>query len=264
MIQFNRPPAPNVLVEDGKNATDKLCKAHETDEDYRTGKKRFQFEARKHGKHLYAHDEVKQALRAAQYDKCAFCESKITHISFGDIEHFRPKGGWKQHANDDLTQPGYYWLAYAWDNLLLSCQLCNERFKENLFPLDKPENRVRSHLEDLSKEKPLLIDPSAENPARWIGFHGPEPECPHPVRNSKKGKTTIEVFGLDREELVELRRARLNDFKILLELRDSLRASDDPAAEHHRVRIDRLIAERTHCSAEYSAMCTAYLQHSGL
>jgi hypothetical protein len=51
---------------------------------------------------------------------------------------FRPKGGWVQNDGDALTQPGYYWLAYEWSNLLISCQLCNQEFKKNRFPLLNP------------------------------------------------------------------------------------------------------------------------------
>src|SRR5207248_2896103 len=84
-------------------------------------------------------------------------ESFFAHTGYGDVEHFRPKGGYKQRETDELKRPGYYWLAYAWDNLFCSCQLCNQRFKRNLFPLRDGRRRARSHTHKLDKEQPLPL-----------------------------------------------------------------------------------------------------------
>ena len=60
-----------------------------------------------------------------------------------------------------MEQPGYFWLAYVWENLFFACQLCNQTFKQNLFPLANPtKRRARSHMDDLSAEEPLLIHPA--------------------------------------------------------------------------------------------------------
>lgn len=72
----------------------------------------------------YSDVQVRKSLKQMFKDKCAYCESKITHIYSGDIEHFRPKGGYGD-ANP-ITKPGYYWLAADWDNLLLACPFCNQ------------------------------------------------------------------------------------------------------------------------------------------
>jgi len=58
---------------------------------------------------IYGHATVKDALVAAQFAKCCFCEAKVGHD--GDVEHFRPKSGTRQHSGAPLLQPGYYWLA---------------------------------------------------------------------------------------------------------------------------------------------------------
>jgi hypothetical protein len=78
---------------------------------------------------VYAHTSVKRELIAMQHEKCAFCEAKPLHVSDGDVEHFRPKGGVRQADTDPLQQPGYYWLAYDWANLMFSCERCNRRHK---------------------------------------------------------------------------------------------------------------------------------------
>ncbi|MGR8934038.1 MAG: hypothetical protein ACU837_06555 [Gammaproteobacteria bacterium] len=79
---------------------------------------------------VYGHKTVKETLNAMQHGNCCFCESKITHISFGDVEHFRPKAGYKQNGTEKLQTPGYYWLVYDWENLLLSCERCNREYNK--------------------------------------------------------------------------------------------------------------------------------------
>ena len=118
----------------------------------------------------YAHATVKEALRTAQHDKCAFCESKVSHVSPGDVEHFRPKAGYRQLRRGPLQRPGYYWLAYAWENLLFVCELCNQREKGSWFPLEKGSKRARSPKHRLANERALFVDPSREDPSGRPGL----------------------------------------------------------------------------------------------
>jgi 5-methylcytosine-specific restriction endonuclease McrA len=71
---------------------------------------------------VYSDRSVKERLIELFNDKCAYCESKVSHIYSGDIEHFRPKGKISEAL---IQKPGYYWLATEWDNLLFSCRNCN-------------------------------------------------------------------------------------------------------------------------------------------
>ena len=120
-------------------------------DDYRAGRRKFTF-----SDSIYNHETVKEALILAQHGKCCFCEMKIADE--GDVEHFRPKSGYRQRTGDRLGRPGYYWLAYEWSNLLLACSSCNQRFKRNLFPLADPSQRAESHAADINLEEPLLIN----------------------------------------------------------------------------------------------------------
>ena len=115
---------------------------------------------------LYRSRSVKIALQKAQHDKCAICESKVTHIAYGDVEHFRPKAAYRQSTDGPLVRPGYYWLAYDWSNLLFCCQLCNQRFKRNHFPLIDPSQRAKSHNDEIGNEQPLLINPTIRRSCR--------------------------------------------------------------------------------------------------
>ncbi len=62
--------------------------------------------------------------------KCAYCETKYLASSDTWIEHYRPKSD-------------YYWLAYAWSNLLPACTKCN-RSKKNKFPLINKAAKVEN------------------------------------------------------------------------------------------------------------------------
>lgn len=110
MIRVDRPAtAPRVLTDRGATQRDGLCAQFDAEpEEYTAGRKKLEFNSS-----IYGHRTVKQTLIAAQHGKCAFCESKLRHVAYGDVEHFRPKGGYLQQTGErPLKKPGYYWLAY--------------------------------------------------------------------------------------------------------------------------------------------------------
>lgn len=77
----------------------------------------------KQGYSVYSGKSVRKTLIKMFRGKCAYCESKITAIYNGDIEHFRPKG---KIQNANPSRPGYFWLASEWENLLFACPFCNQ------------------------------------------------------------------------------------------------------------------------------------------
>jgi uncharacterized protein (TIGR02646 family) len=101
----------------------------------------------KNSQKKYNHPEVKTALVQMFHGKCAYCESQITVVSYGNIEHFYPKGKFSDKTFD-------------WENLLLSCDICNNpRHKGDRFPIDP-------------NGQPLLIDPTdvVTDPTRHLRF----------------------------------------------------------------------------------------------
>ena len=254
MIRIHKPAAPVVLRTKGRKKRGVHCSLFSRfADDYRTGTKKFDFDSG-----IYGHKSVKQALIDAQHKKCAFCESKITHVSYGDVEHFRPKGGVRQTASDALAVPGYYWLAYEWGNLLLSCQLCNQRHKRNLFPLANPGVRAATHHHDLSREEPLFINPAAgDDPAQYISFRC---EVPYAVNGNARGRATISALGLDREDLNEMRRGRLAALRILqdvVQLGQDPDRADDPEFQALAAEARAELLEAGTDSAEYAGMVQA-------
>ncbi len=174
-----------------------------------------QKEAHKFDREVYGLKTVKDKLKIIFKCKCAFCETN-THVgAHKDVEHYRNK-------------VHYYWLGYEWTNLLLSCQICNRDFKGRLFPLENNANRITVHplsitgefdrtqchilSDNLKAEKPLLLHPAIDNPKEHLKF----------LSNglveglTLKGKKSIEVYGLKRDEL---RKAREN---IVFQLRKDI------------------------------------------
>jgi len=211
VIKISKPPAPDVLQERGQRKRAKHCADYDlSPADYDAGTKTFAFDAA-----LYGDPAVKQALIAAQHGKCCFCERKIG--AEGDIEHFRPKASFCQGERSPLERPGYYWLAYEWDNLLLACPICNQRFKKNYFPLLDPKKRAKNHHGDVVQEQPVFLNPAEVDPARFIGFRQ---EIPYAIRGNKRAKETIKALGLNRENLIEERREHLDHLIFLHKVLD--------------------------------------------
>jgi uncharacterized protein (TIGR02646 family) len=201
---------------------------------------------------IYGHDSVKDALVILQNKKCCFCESRITHISYGDIEHFRPKAGFSQDEADLFHKPGYFWLAYDWSNLFLSCQLCNQRYKRSFFPLKNPAKRCKINRSySIAQEEPLFVNPSDTNPADHIAFHQEIP-----MWKTIEGQTTIKGLKLDREELNEMRRDTLAS---LITARDSYlfikdRDIDNDIKKKIKDQFLMLLKQKIEESGQYSLM----------
>jgi uncharacterized protein (TIGR02646 family) len=157
---------------------------------------------------IYNDATVKARLRADQYGKCCYCESLFTATSYGDVEHFRPKAGYQQVWEGPLRKPGYYWLAYDWNNLFFSCQLCNQDYKGNYFPLaNHATARAKTHHDDIAQEQPLLLNPALDTPSNHLTFVDDAIKA-----LDARGTASIQGFGLDRPELI---RSRVDHLKVL-------------------------------------------------
>lgn len=75
--------------------------------------------------------KAKKQLKAESAGKCAYCEAPTSAVAHGDVEHFRPKSE-------------YWWLAYYYENYTFSCQICNQTFKGDKFPISGAKLSVDS------------------------------------------------------------------------------------------------------------------------
>lgn len=125
----------------------------------------------------YKYHLNKQALIDASWGKCMYCESKVSHVYFGDIEHIKPK-----------AQDKYPHLEFEWSNLGFCCAVCNnsksDRYDEECPP----------------------IDPYAEDPGDHLFPFG---TLLRHKAGSERGQTTVTLASLNRAELIEQRALRL-------------------------------------------------------
>lgn len=249
MIRVRKPrEAPRILRGRGAALTAALCRQAEAGEPLGFDRD------------VYGAPEVKQALRSAQHDKCCFCESKLGHAQFGDVEHYRPKAGAHQSAAAPPVR-GYYWLAYAWDNLYLSCEVCNRRHKRSLFPLLNPDRRVSSHHQagELHTEQPLFVDPGREDPMEFIEFRR---ELAVSARGNPRGTETIAALQLNRKDLWERRRDRRELLRAcVVVLAKATRVELSEQEREDVLRILEAIAAAAADHGEYSSMTRALLRH---
>lgn len=173
---------------------------------------------------------LKPRFMKVQHQKCGYCEIQIS--ANGDVEHYRPKGevqelvaegtelansrslrGRKRPA---ITEKGYWWLAYEWENYLLACSICNQKYKNALFPV-APNRKPRVHDEfkaqdpkksDLRTEKPLLINPFEKDLNPFEHFEFLRTGIVKARDGDARGKETIRVCGLRRISLSRQRGPR--------------------------------------------------------
>ena len=252
IVRPARPPRP--LETRGMRKSEEHCEEYDRDPDsYRQGSKTFDF-----SKSVFGHVCVRRTLSSAQHDKCCYCESRLDVTSRKEVEHFRPKGAVQQESGQPNVYPGYYWLAYRWSNLLMSCNVCNSTHKRTLFPLESHTERARSHHDDLDGECPLFIDPASEDPRRHIRFRGPAV-----VAATEKGRTTIQGLGLRRSPLEEARRerlARLKDLRWIVGL-EGKEGIENWVGTERIQNARRELEDAVLPSATYSAMAMDFLEN---
>ncbi|MDY0316066.1 MAG: HNH endonuclease [Bacteroidales bacterium] len=126
----------------------------------------------------YKNKENKTALKESSFDKCIYCESKISHIEYGDVEHIKPKGKYPQ-------------LKFTWTNLGFACEICNRKYKHEKYDEATP-----------------YINPFDEDPSEHIIANG---AFLFQNQGSERGELTIIDIGLNRSGLIEKRQERIND-----------------------------------------------------
>ncbi len=110
------------------------------------------------------------------FEKCAYCESKFRHVTYGDIEHMIPK-------NPDPQ------LTFDWGNLTIACDVCNTK-----------------------KGECVVIDPYVDRPEERLLFFGAAAMA---VPGDQMAEFTLRKLDLNRAELLDRRTQRLEHLKAL-------------------------------------------------
>ena len=145
---------------------------------------------------------ARNSLFETQNAKCAYCEMLQLSASH-PVEHFRPKA--KAIRGDGSESPGYWWLAWTWDNLLFSCGTCNGmNRKGNHFGLESGSTPLVAHEQPPAGEISSLLTPfGGEDPIDHIIFRKLSRWQPFPRNGSSRGKYTIAKLGLDDGPLLD-------------------------------------------------------------
>lgn len=167
----------------------------------------------------YKAPEIKKLLRQETGDKCAYCESKVPHVDYGDVEHILPKSVFPN-------------LRYSYSNLTYACGVCNTK-KGNFFNADTP-----------------LLNPYEDQPDEHLCALGP---MVLRVSTSDRGLVTEKKLDLNRSELVERRQERLEAAATLV---DQIVRTNNPAI---RAVLRDQIVQECESDKEYAFVVRAYV-----
>lgn len=198
----------------------------------------------------------KASLADAYYKRCAYCEDFAIGTASGDVEHYRPKkrirrlnqdhvGKEKEHLINisgrkyiDGCTTGYWWLAYDWNNYLLSCPPCNQKWKSDLFPVKNDTNvTTRPLISNHHHEVPLLINPTDTDPDEHLQFE----ENGMVIGLTDEGWTTIATLGLWRPSLVKKRADRLKSVELNIQSIEKEKDKPNPNFEIIRIAAENII-----------------------
>lgn len=158
------------------------------------------------------------------------------------------------------THIGYYWLAFDWTNLLLSCQSCNRVVRLRGPGLGKGAQfpvagfRAVNPNEEVN-ERPLLIHPMFEDPREHMDVSSQDGII---IPKSERGQVTIDTFGLNiRMPLVRARRHCIRETRLLVHYLKMVGSMNDTDLEKCIMsRRDEIVAG----SVPYSAAGRAVLE----
>lgn len=174
--------------------------------------------------------ELKDKLHDVSHGKCWYCETiDVRHDD--EIDHWRPKNA----VLECPEHPGYWWLAFDWQNFRYVCVYCNQKRKKDKsgkpdeggkgtsFPLFNEHERIFDicHKIELQREQPLLLDPLVKRDTYLLKFDT-EGLC-HPAKEAPSDEYTRaeksrEVYHLNAHNLIEKRRTTIcNRIEQLLE-----------------------------------------------
>jgi hypothetical protein len=226
--------------------------------------------------------DMKAQLSLESAGKCAYCEVNASAVTYGDVEHFRPKSV-------------YWWLALCVDNYVYSCQQCNQHFKKNDFPIGKqmlaspqlhglssatPERRAKmlalmspdpclvdesTLARQWNREAPFLPHPYLENPEPLFAWKVVEtnqevmlvePQRPS-LRARRAVKAAVENLGLNRAPLPNL---RWLIYDSLVERLNTFQNGSAPKRAQAYSRIRQMCGK----SHQFAGMCRYFTQLAGV
>ncbi len=168
MRYIKRFDKPNILVEKQKEWTEKFIDSGKDRPD----------------SSKYGHSEIKSSLFAMSHNKCFYCETVLKGQN-SEIDHYI-------EVSEDKN------LAFEWNNLYLSCSLCNKKLSNKtisastaLNPCLDADSEIQNHIEFEDEQISFLTE---------------------------KGELTIKKYKLSSEKLDWSRMQELKKFNNLLNI----------------------------------------------
>lgn len=203
------------------------------------------------------------ALAAASNDKCWYCEKRQVRSDM-PVDHFRPKG----RVHEAGQHPGYWWLAFDWRNLRLSCTFCNSRRrdvrtgkvggKHDYFPILEPPPRQAGATDP--HDRPALLDPTVDGDARLLTFLVNGFPSPASVEEGnadhQRALRSIELYHLDHTKLVRERKELARRIRQLVE--EGQKADQEGDDDGRRAKKKELL-KLARRQAELSSTARVYL-----
>ncbi|WP_240843815.1 HNH endonuclease [Acidaminobacter sp. JC074] len=213
MIRLYKIKEPQILVDNKKHWTQEYLNLIKEDK-----------EIPKVIRNRYSQPEIKEQLIIETHGKCAYCESKLRHVSSGDIEHIEPK-------NKD-ARPDLY---IEWTNLTLACESCNRKGKKKYYNPDLP-----------------LINPYVEEPEDHLMIFGSmilgQP-------GNDRGAITEKILKLNRAELLERRQEKIRLIEV--KVNNWMKTND----KYLKKILKEELIEEISPEKEYSSTIRSYLKH---
>lgn len=215
MISISKIDKPEILEQKDAEWTDELIGKLNNGED-----------VPKSLKERYRHPQIKEAVIIETKGKCCYCESVVSHVYPGDIEHIKPKSVFPN-------------LTFEWNNLTFVCSKCNNK-KRDYYSQNGNVN---------------IINPYIENPLNHLHCFGPM--VMH-INNSKEGEFTWKKLDLNRMSLIERRKEKIESIQTLI---DKYNREEDEAL---REMLKQELLQSAEQGSEFSLAVKSYLKQQGI
>lgn len=131
----------------------------------------------------WGHKQIRETLATETSGRCAYCESRIGHVSYPHVEHIIPKS---RRAE----------LAHVWWNLTTACEVCNI---------------AKADYWDATL---AILNPYVDEVESRLVFWGDIVDW---VVGDEQAELTIKKLKLNRFDLADRRRMRLLEVREMLE-----------------------------------------------
>jgi hypothetical protein len=146
-----------------------------------------------------------------------YCESRVSQVYYGDVEHIKPKSQFPE-------------LEFDWGNLGYVCAICNGA-KSNVWSNETP-----------------FIDPFSEDPSETLAAVG---VMVFHRQGSERGEFTQSIIKLNRPGLLERRKERIDTLRFLHD--KAMRTQNAELRELALRELERELGDQ----GEYAMVCRA-------